>query len=91
MKNYLFINEAISNENVLNVLNQAKLPGEGSLLVEVIERSLDMDVFKVYVPPKDYGPRSSSLTFLATVTKEKEGERIKQWYIKLEGNWKVDS
>lgn len=88
MKNYNPIEKIISNENVIHVLNSAKLFGEGSLLVNVAKRDLKEDIYEIYVPPKDYNSETDKLTFLAIVTKKKE--KIKNWYIRFEGNWKAD-
>lgn len=88
MGKYIPIDELVSNENVVHVFSEAKLPGEGDLFLEVVETSNDKDTFYVYVVPGSYDSSTDSLTFLASVTKEKEGSRIKQWYINFEGIFK---
>lgn len=85
MDKYEPIEKLISNKNVIHILSEAKLPGEGDLLVEIVESSIERDVFSIYVTPKNYNSRTSDLTFLATVKKEKEGEKIKGWYINFKG------
>jgi len=81
------IEKLISNKNVIHILSEAKLPGEGDLLVEIVERSIEREVFSIYIAPKNYNLETSDLTFLATVKKEKNGEKIKGWYIKFKGGY----
>ena len=84
MDKYKPIEELISNENVVRVLNSSKLPGEGELLSEVVETGGERDVFNIYVTTKDRS--CDDLIFLATVTKKKE--KISNWYINFKGNFK---
>ena len=54
MECYKPLNEIIGNEDVIHILNSAKLLGEGDLLVEQVKKDEDNEIYKIYVPPKDY-------------------------------------
>jgi len=88
MKEYIFLETVVKNENVVNILSQALLSGEDSLLAKTIETSEDKSVFNVYAAKKGYCSETD-LTFLAIVTK-KDINGIDNYYISLEGDWKEE-
>lgn len=91
MDKYIPIGKLISNENVVHVLSGARLPGEGDLLLEIVETSREKDVFRIYALPRNYNSNTDRLTFFATVTKEKGGGRIRGWYVNFKGVFKESS
>lgn len=90
MKNYNPIEKIISNENVIHILSGAKLPGEGDLLAEVLEETENKSIIKIYVVSRSYSSTGDKLIYLAKVIKKKNKIGITEWYVNLEGKWKVD-
>lgn len=81
MKNYKPIKNIIRNENVLRVLSGAKLPGEGSLLVEVLGIKEEESIFNIYVTYKNPSFTEDEPIYLAEVIKKKDKIGINNWYV----------
>jgi len=82
MDKYESLDKVISNENVIKILESAMLAHEDSVLAEVLEKSEDKFVIKVYIDSK------FKMTYLAKVIREKDKMGINNWYVKLEGKWR---
>ena len=86
MKKYKPIEELISNETVIHILSEARLPGEGDLLAEILEKSEEKSDFKIYAISVE-----SEMVYLANVIRKKDKIGIINGYVNFEGNWKVDT
>ena len=87
MDKYESLDRLISNENVIKVLKSAMLPNEDSLLAEVLEKTKDKFVLKIYVTSKV----ENKITYLAEIIRKKNKLGIDNWYVEFEGNWKIDN
>ena len=83
MKNYNDVEDIINNETVLSILNNARLPEEEKLLLKIIEKNEDKEVYEIYATYKE------SLNYMCSM--EKKIGKVNSWHLKFKMNLKFRS